>query len=56
MAQEIQETSIDQAPLPVYGDLYGKVDIEQDGFKTQARVAGKSSASRVRLVELSLYR
>lgn len=34
-----QDTSIDQAPPPAYSDIYGQVDINQDGFDTRAKVA-----------------
>lgn len=30
---------IEEAPPPAYSEFYGKVDISQDGFDTQARVA-----------------
>lgn len=34
-----QDTSIEQAPPPAYSDIYGQVDINQDGFDTRAKVA-----------------
>lgn len=35
------EPLIEEAPPPPYSESYGQVDISQDGFDTQARVAGK---------------
>lgn len=39
--QHAQETSIEEVPLPAYGETYGQVDFSQDGFNTEARVASK---------------
>ena len=41
MAQQAPETSVEEAPRPVYGDLYGRVNFQQDGLNTQAHVAGE---------------
>ena len=38
----MEETPIEHAPPPVYSEAYGKVDFRQDGFNTQAHVAGQS--------------
>ena len=35
------EVPIELQPAPAYGGEYGKVDFEQDGFDTKAKVASK---------------
>jgi hypothetical protein len=40
-SQATRETSIEEVPLPAYGETYGHVDFSQDGFDTEARVASK---------------
>ncbi|SLM37934.1 glycosyltransferase family 1 protein [Lasallia pustulata] len=39
MQSAMQDTPIENAPPPAYSGTYGQVDISQDGFDTQARVA-----------------
>ena len=37
----ISEAPIEQAPAPGYGNEYGKVDFEHDGFESNAKVASR---------------
>jgi len=45
-----EETPIEQVPSIAYGPKLGEVDFHQDGFNTEAKVAGMKYSSILRVI------